>query len=206
MYKKNLTLARDDESAYAVIENGWIIAKSLRQHQTGPVAQYTYTGDMRRDKDVGGGGWRWYVLMSDIQSTRRRHTGRRRSRSSRRSSGWGREEIQQMQRQIERYLTGLIAPRWGGQIVEEARSSAHRWAAAGVAPASHNTRLPWRQACLHIHTDTHTQTHTNKRYMHPAAHAARCRLLLQRRPVLWQHKLILDKKNMVHWLARGGLV
>lgn len=34
-----------------------------------------------------------------------------------------------------------------GEIGEEAKSSAHRSAGAGINPASHNTRLLWRQTC-----------------------------------------------------------
>lgn len=59
-----------------------------------------------------------------------------------------------MQREIERYQARPDCSAMGAEIGEEAGSSAHRSAGAGVAPASHNTRLPWRQ--------THTNTHTNK--------------------------------------------
>lgn len=59
----------------------------------------------------------------------------------------------------------------GDQIAEEAGSSAHRAAGAGISPASHNKPLPWRQK-KHLrarsHTHLHTQAHTSRGYMQPA--------------------------------------
>lgn len=36
----------------------------------------------------------------------------------------------------------------GAEIREEGKSSAHGSTAAGITPASHNSRLPWRQKWL----------------------------------------------------------
>ena len=47
-----------------------------------------------------------------------------------------------------------------GEIGEEAKSSAHRSAGAGIIPASHNTRLPWRQTSWHAHSHMRSNTHT----------------------------------------------
>lgn len=47
-----------------------------------------------------------------------------------------------------------------GEIGEEAKNSAHRSAGAGITPASHNSRLPWRQTCRRKHTPIgHRQTY-----------------------------------------------
>lgn len=64
--------------------------------------------------------------------------------------------LHEMHQQIERYQDRADCSVMGAEIGEEAGSSAHHSAGAVFTPASHNSRLPWRQKCLNV--CSHKQT------------------------------------------------
>ena len=92
--------------------------------------------------------------------------------------------------EIQRQISSVISRVWllcDGSV----RLQRKRGALPIVGPllalplASHNTRLPWRQTCLHARSQTHTPTDTSVLYRHRAGTYANPSCYIRRNEMFW---------------------